>query len=443
MLTKNQDCVLTVTDMNNRGYGVARLDGRVVFVSDGVTGDTVEARIIKVASDYAVAKTTRVVTPSPHRVPSDCEVFGKCGGCAYRHITRSYELSLKEEMVKGAFRKQRLCAEIEPILTDGRVLGYRNKVQYPVGEDGTLGYYARHSHRIVPSDTCLLTDPALTPLAAFASDYIRRSGAKVKHVYLRRGAATGDAMLCFVSPSAVLPDEEAMVREAIERFPNLKSILVNIHPEETNVILGKTVRVLYGTDGIEDILCDCRFFLSSQAFYQVNRGGAELLYREAIARALACRPKKVADLYCGAGTIGISLAKAAPEVEVVGVEIVPQAVENAIGNAARNGIVNAAFLCADAMAAPLDDVDCILLDPPRKGLSEELLARLCRLSPKKIVYVSCEPTTLARDAAVLIAAGYRMGTVRPVDLFPRTGAVECVTDFVKEKESKNEANACV
>jgi 23S rRNA (uracil1939-C5)-methyltransferase len=431
MLKKNTLHQTIITDLNNLGYGIARVEGVVVFVDGGVTGDEVLIKLIKIARDYAVARIEKIISPSPHRMPTDCGAFPRCGGCTFRHITREYELTLKKELVESAFRKHRVEAEVNEVVTDGKLLGYRNKVQYPVGENGVIGYYASHSHTIVPCENCLLTDSALTPVAKFASAYIRDSGAKVKHIYLRRGAATGDTQLCFVSPERSLPDEEGLVKAAREAFPALKNVLLNYHPEETNVILGKEVRCLYGEDRIEDILCDCRFGISSLSFYQVNRGAAELLYREAIRRGAEAEPKKVADLYCGAGTIGISFAKAHPGIAVTGVEIVDAAVENAGRNAAMNGVENASFLCADAMTADLDGVDCILVDPPRKGLSRELTERLCDLSPKKLVYVSCDPTTLARDAALLIAAGYKMGTVTPVDMFPRTGSVECVTDFVK------------
>ncbi len=431
MLKKNQLHQVQITDLNNLGYGIARVEGVVVFVDGGITGDKLLIKLIKTAKDYAVARIEEILSPSPYRMPIDCEAFPRCGGCTFRHITRAYELKLKRELVETAFRKNRIDAEVSEVLTDGKLLGYRNKVQYPVGENGVIGYYARHSHTLVPCNNCLLTDPSLAPVAKFASDYVRDSGARVKHIYLRRGTATGDTQLCFVSPDRCLPREEELVRTAREAFPTLKNVLINIHPEATNVILGKEVRCLYGEDRIEDILCDCRFGISSLSFYQVNRGAADLLYREAIRRGAAADPKQVADLYCGAGTIGIAFAKAHPGIAVTGVEIVPAAVENAKRNAAINGVENASFLCADAMTATLDGVDCILVDPPRKGLSKELTQRLCTLSPKKLVYVSCDPGTLARDAAILLAAGYRMGSVTPVDMFPRTGAVECVTDFVR------------
>lgn len=428
-LQKNTYHTVTVTDMNNLGYGIARIEGMVVFVDGGVTGDELRIKLIKVAKDYAVARAEELLTPSPYRTDVDCGVFPRCGGCAFRHVTREYELSLKREIVRAAFHKHGIEAEVDAVVTDGRVDGYRNKAQYPVGEDGRIGYYARHSHEVVACGDCRLTDPRLQPIARFAADYVAKSGAKVKHIYLRCGAMTGETMLCLVAKNEHLPGLDAFVSEAVATFPSLVSVLLNIHPDDTNVILGKRVCVLYGKDGIEDILCDCRFGISSLSFYQVNRGAAELLYREAIRRGAEAEPKRVADLYCGAGTIGISFAKAHPEIAVTGVEIIPDAVENARANAKRNGIANASFVCADAMTTTLDGYDCVMIDPPRKGMAKDLAEKLCAAKIPKIVYVSCDPTTLARDASLLLGAGYRMGTVTPVDMFPRTGAIECVTDF--------------
>lgn len=431
MLVKNTYHEIDITDMNDLGYGVGRIEGMVVFVDGGVDGDRLLVKLIKIAKDYAVGRLERLITPSEHRAESDCAVFPRCGGCSFRHITREHELELKRGFVISAFRKNKVDAVVDGVMTDGRIDGYRNKAQYPVSDNGDIGYYAKHSHNIIPCDNCLLTDPALSEIAAFASEYIKKNGWSVKHIYLRRGQMTGQTMLCLVVKTDNLRGEKEFACEAVKTFPEITSVLLNIHPEDTNVILGKKVRVLYGSDRIEDILCDCRFGISSLSFYQVNRGTAELLYREAIRRASEVAPKRVLDLYCGAGTIGLSFAKAFPNVSVTGVEIIPSAVENARANAKLNGIENAEFICADAMTAPLDGFDCIFIDPPRKGMSDELVKRICELSPKKLVYVSCEPSTLARDAAKLISAGYKMNSVTPADMFPRTGAVECVTDFEK------------
>lgn len=429
MLKKNDHYEVEITDLNNLGYGVTRIDGIVTFVNGAVTGDKAEVKLIKIAKDYAVGRLERLITPSPHRVASDCKVFGRCGGCVYRHISREYELEIKRQTVVSAFKKQGVDVEVTPTLTNGRVDGYRNKAQYPVTEDGRLGYYARHTHDVVESECCALTDPALAPIVDYTSDAIRKNGWSVRHLYLRRGEMTGQIMLCLVIPSEALKGEKEFAAKVTEKFPEIKSVVLNINPEETNVILGKRVRVLYGEDKIEDVLCDCRFGISSLSFYQVNRGGAELLYKKAIALAQTFEPKKVLDLYCGAGTIGLSYAKAHPETSVTGIEIIPEAVENATQNAKINGIENASFICADAMTADLGGYDLVFIDPPRKGMSPELVEKLNKSGPDAIVYVSCDPTTLARDVKMLTS--YKANTVTPVDMFPRTGHVESVVSLTR------------
>ncbi len=431
MLVKNTYHNVTVTDMNNLGYGICRIDGLVTFVDGGVTGDELKIKIIKAAKDYAVARIEEIITPSEHRVSSDCSAFPKCGGCSFRHITREYELELKRSFVISAFKKHGVYADVGEVLTDGRVDGYRNKAQYPIDGDGRIGYYAKHSHTVVPCDRCSLTDPILSDIAVFVADYLKKNRIKAKHIYLRRGQMTGQIMVCLVIPTNGFKGEGEFASAVTDAFPNVTSVLLNIHPDETNVILGKKVKVLYGEDRIEDILCGCRFGISSLSFYQVNRGAAEILYGEAIKRAGDA--KRVADLYCGAGTIGISFAKSRPNASVLGIEIIPQAVENAKSNAALNGIENAAFICADAMTFEIDDFDCVFIDPPRKGMSAELTEKIAKSNLKKLVYVSCDPTTLARDTRILIDAGYTLGEVTPVDLFPRTGHVESVVCLTRKE----------
>ena len=430
MLKKNDRYTVEITDLNNLGYGVCRVENIVTFVDGAVTGDKAEIKIIKVAKDYAVGRLERLISVSKHRGEPSCSVFKRCGGCTYRHITREYELELKKNTVVYAFKKQGVDIEISDVLTDGKTDGYRNKAQYPVSENGNLGYYARHTHDIIECDGCALTDPSLDPIAKFCSDTIKKNGWRVKHVYLRRGQKTAQTMVCLVTENSSLKGENEFALEAVKRFLEIKSVLLNIHPEQTNVILGKKVRVLYGEDRIEDILCDCRFGISSLSFYQVNRGGAELLYREAIKRAERVNPKNVLDLYCGAGTIGLSYAKAHPETMVTGIEIIPEAVENAKENAKINGIKNAFFICADAMTADISGYDLIFIDPPRKGMSTELVSKLNNEGPKTLVYVSCDPMTLARDVKLL--SRYKPDVVTPVDMFPRTGHVESVLTLTRK-----------
>ena len=293
MLKKNDYYTVEITDLNNLGYGVCRVENVVTFVDGAVTGDKAEIKLIKVAKDYAVGRLEKIIEPSSYRVEPDCGVFKRCGGCTYRHISREYELELKRNTVLYAFKKQGVEIEVDRVLTDGKIDGYRNKAQYPVSDNGNLGYYARHSHDIIECDGCNLTDPSLDPIAKFCSEQIKKRGWQVKHVYLRRGQMTNQTMLCLVTPFEALKGEKEFASETVALFPEIKSVLINIHPDQTNVILGKKVKILYGEDRIEDILCDCRFGISSLSFYQVNRGGAELLYREAIKRAEKFEPKRV------------------------------------------------------------------------------------------------------------------------------------------------------
>lgn len=435
MLKKNQTHICTVTDLNNLGYGVSRIEGTVVFVDGAVTGDVARIKLIKVAKDYAVARLEELLTPSPDRIEPNCAVSRACGGCSYRAITPEAERLMKQQYVMQAFRKAGMRdAEIAPVLPSPNQDGYRNKVLYPIGKDYRFGYYARHSHRIVPCTDCRLQAPVFQPilrdLEAFF-DKVRPGN--LRNCYLRYAEMTDQVLVCPVLTTPDAPWASEMVSMLTERYPNIKTILLNINPSEGNVVLGKETRILYGDGYLEDIVCGLRFRISPLSFYQVNRGGAELLYTEALSRAAKGNPKHVADLYCGTGTIGLIFAARMPHISLKGVEIVPSAVENAKFNAKLNGIENAEFLCADSVGAEVDGMDCVILDPPRKGSDPALLEKCAECRVPHIVYVSCNPDTLARDAALLAKLGYRMGSVNPVDLFPRTGSIECVTDFLLEE----------
>ncbi len=453
-MKKNDIVRLTVEEINNLGSGVAHLidgegRGQVVFVRDGVTGDVLDVRIIKVNKSYLVARIERIVTPSPLRCEPDCTAVG-CGGCVYRNVGYAHELEQKRDYVQNAFRKSGLPdVEVEEVRHAGRQCGYRNKAQYPVGvgRDGklTAGFFASGTHRIVPADSCALQPPVFGELTAFVCDFCNRhrisaydevSGkGLLRHIYLRMGSGTGEVMVCLVLNGTRLPDEDAFVRELRARFSQVVSVLVNVNLDRTNVVLGKDYRTLWGKDGIEDLLCGLRFCISAGAFYQVNHDACELLYGIARERAALRGGETLLDLYCGIGTIGLSMAKDAGR--VVGIEIVEEAVERAKENAARNGIANASFYCGDASDArrlltraeeeggSLDGAT-VILDPPRKGSTPELITYLAERNFNRIVYISCNPDTLARDCALFRALGYTVGTVTPVDLFPRTGHVESV-----------------
>ena len=450
-LHKKQQIALDITDLNNLGCGVGRApDGRAVFVTGAVAGDRVLAEMIKINKTYAVGRLLQVITPSPDREEGFCAAPLSCGGCVYRHLSYARELELKRDYVRHCFRKAGLAdVVVEDTACTGEVKGYRNKAEYPitVSKTGLVGgFYAQKTHRVVAAECCALQPPLfgeilrtvcalLTAQGVSAYDEVTGQGL-LRHLYLREGKSTGEVMVCPVLNGDALPDEAGFVEALLARFPQITSILLNINKKSTNVVLGNTYRTLWGKDHLEDVLCGKRFQIAPGAFYQVNHDAAELLYGLAAKRAeTGSKNGLLLDLYCGAGTIGLSMAE--HFAEVIGIEIVPEAVVSAKLNAARNGVENAHFFCGDAanaegLLAPAErergeiSPDVVVLDPPRRGCDRALLEFLAKRAVPRIVYVSCGPDTLARDCAILRELGYEIGTVTPVDLFPRTGHVESV-----------------
>ncbi len=449
MLKKNQVFCVPILDLNNLGFGVAKIDGISVFVADTVTGDTAEIRIIKTAKTYAVGKLLHLISPSPLRTDekSKCTVSHRCGGCVYQSISYDHELILKKNYVMYAMKKAGVHdVEVLDVLTTNKISGYRNKAQYPVGKeviDGkertVIGFYAPKTHTIIPADHCDLQPPVFSSIVSAVADFCDRYQISAyseterkgifRHLYLR-STADGRILLCLVINAKAFPCEDAFCREMTSLFPQIVSIQTNENTADTNVILGQKCRVIYGADAIEDILCGKRFRISPLSFYQVNHDGAELLYREA-KELLDLRAGEVLlDLYCGIGTIGLSIAET--DTPLVGIEIVPQAVENAKENATRNQMKNAQFFCGDASDAAgilskcSMTADAVIVDPPRKGLTPQVIDYLDALSPSRIVYISCDADTLARDILRFSEVGYCTSSVQPVDMFSRTGHVECV-----------------
>ena len=447
-MKKNEIITLAITDLNNLGCGVGRYepDGRVVFVKGAVTGDVVRAKIIKVNGSFCVARLEEVLTPSPYRTErDDCSAPLACGGCVYRHITYRHELDLKREYVRHAFIKAGLSdVRVLPVLSTGKVTGYRNKGQYPVmrTKNGIkAGFFAAKSHNIIPADACAIQSERFAPIVRFLcrfaetnqwSVYDEESGkGLLRHIYLRVGEKTGEIMVCLVINGDTVPAADHLIRELTDAFPSVVSLLLNKNCENTNVVLGKTFVTLYGKNEIEDELCGLRFRISADSFYQVNRDGAELLYGKAAELADLRGNELLMDLYCGTGTIGLSMSKNVGK--LIGVELVSAAVACAKENAERNGIGNAEFYCGDASSREMilsctggKTPDVVVIDPPRKGSTRELVECLSALDVKRIVYVSCNPDTLARDCAWFVETNYEIGAVQPVDMFPRTGHVESV-----------------
>ena len=447
---------LRITDLNNLGCGVGRTaEGMVVFIKGAVTGDLVETQIIKRTSSYLVGRLTGIVEASPLRSTADlCTAPEACGGCVYRHVTYTHELECKHNRVLQAFRKAGLPhVEVFPVNhTDPETTGYgyRNKGMFPVrdGKAGMeAGFFAAKSHKLIPCRECTLQPMIFSEIVRFICDFCTRASIPayreedgrgvLRHIYLRT-SHHGQVMVCLVVNTATPPRSlthdltEALTNE----FPCVVSMLYNVNTQNTNVVLGDKFVSLFGQPYLEDTLCGKTFRLSPDSFYQVNHDAAELLYGIAGEMANLDGSQHLLDLYCGAGTIGLCLSDRAAR--LTGIEIVPEAVECAKENAALNGISpeRARFFCADASdaesllsaaeAQEAPPVDVAVIDPPRKGTTPELIDALCRRHIPRIVYVSCDPETLARDCALFEKQGYVIGTVQPVDLFPRTGHVESV-----------------
>ena len=459
-LQKNQILTLRIERLSSDGSGVAHSpDGETVFVPGAAPGDEADVRIVKDCKRYAFGILDHLRTPSPDRIPVDCAVAGPCGGCSLRHLDYTAELRAKQENVTDAFRRiGGLDVPVLDICPSPEVDRYRNKVQFPVGldKDGNpcIGFYAGRTHRIVPCPDCKLQPGVLNDIGNALCRFFAENGIQpyneetgrglVRHIFLRRGAHSGQIMVCLVCTRPNFPHADALCTRLREQFADIATILLNVNSKNTNVILGTETHTLYGPGYIEDTLCGVPVQLGPLSFYQVNTLAAERLYGIAAQYAQLTPDDLLLDLYCGMGTIGLSMVDHCRE--LVGVEIVPEAIESAKANAARMGDAVAAkscFFCADAgqaatrLAAEGLHPDVVMLDPPRKGCDEATLSAVVRMAPRRVVYVSCNPATAARDAAWLEQNGYHAEKVQPVDLFPRTKHCECVIALSKgEIDSK-------
>jgi 23S rRNA (uracil1939-C5)-methyltransferase len=443
-LQKNQVAQAEITDLTAEGNGVCHIQGMAVFVPHTVPGDVVQVKIVKVQKQYAFGIVTEMVQPAPDRIEPDCP-YTACGGCTVQHMTYAAELTWKANLVQAAFQRiGKLQPTFLPIIGGEQQCHYRNKAQYPlaINSEGkpVCGFYAKRSHRVIPVRNCKLQPVIFQEIIDVVLDYIAEKKLSVyreetgtgvlRHLYLRQGWHTGEIMVCLVVRKPIGRQLQGLCGRLTAAFPQIKSIVMNCNPARTNVILGDKNEVLWGTETITDILCGNRISISPHAFYQINTEQTERLYCIAKTFADLHGTERVLDLYCGAGTIGLSMADQAAS--VLGVEIVPQAVENAKENAKQSGISNADFLCGDAgevaqkLEAEQVQPDVIVVDPPRKGCDGAALDAIGKMQPKRVVMVSCNPATAARDCAILQEKGYVVQKVQPVDLFPRTGHVECV-----------------
>lgn len=445
-MKKNDLITLKIEDLSSDGLGVGRSEGMAFFVKDTVIGDVVEASVMKLKKTYGYARLVRLITPSPDRVEPPCPVARQCGGCQLQAMNYPAQLRFKEAKVRnnltriGKFENP----PMEPIIGMSDPYRYRNKAQFPIGRDkeGRLiaGFYAGRTHAIIECEDCLLGVEMNREILKIVlahmekyhiTAYDEQTGlGLVRHVMTRAGFATGQIMVCLILNGESLPHGEELAA-ALAELPGMTGITININKEKTNVIMGRELKLLWGQPYIEDLLGGIRFRISPLSFYQVNPRQTEKLYGKALEYAGLTGNETVWDLYCGIGTISLFLARKAKK--VCGVEIVPAAIEDAKQNAALNGITNAEFFVGKAEEVLPEkyetegiSADVIVIDPPRKGCEQSVLETMVRMTPKRIVYVSCDSATLARDLKYLCENGYRLERCCPVEMFGNSVHVETV-----------------
>ena len=450
-LEKGSVYTAVIDGYSSEGLGIARVNGAVVFVPHAVRGEEIDLRITKVMKTSCAGEIVKIHNPSPERMEPECPYAGKCGGCAYRHLTYPEELWAKRQRVQDALtRIGGLELTVEEILGAKNPEHYRNKSQYPVGADGSIGFFQARTHKVVPIRRCLIQTEATDRTAQAVGEWMRRykisaydettGKGLVRHVCVRVNRK-GESLCCVVVNGNKVPREPELAAYVTAAVPHTVGVLLNSNTRRGNVVLGDKYRTLFGRNYLMDTLCGLEFKLSMPSFYQVNRDQAEVLYGKALKFAGLTGNETVLDLYCGIGTITLCLAKAAKR--VIGAEIVPPAIRDAKENALRNHIENAEFFCGDAadIAAKLESdglrPDVVTVDPPRKGLAPEVIASVAAMGPEKVVYVSCDPATLGRDVKIFREFGYEAKRAAAVDMFPGTAHVETVVLLSKgEVDSK-------
>jgi len=452
MLKKNEIYRAVVSGFTSEGLGVCRVDGYAVFVPNAAPDEEYDLRIEHIGKTAAYGKIVNIITRSPARVNRECPYAKLCGGCDFWHLSYEAELEIKRQRVMDALnRLGGQALSFLPITGAKTCKNYRNKAQYPVNADGKVGFFKKGTHEVVPIERCLILPECMDEAKKIVHSWMRQVRVKpydegthtgvLRHIFVRHGAATGQMMVCLVINADDIPQKKLLISE-LSKLPGMTSISLNINKRKGNAVLGDETRVIWGEEAIEDRLCDLTFRISPRAFYQVNRDQAEILYQKAIACADLNGTQTVMDLYCGTGTITLCLAKNAKS--VIGVEVIDAAIENAKENARRNGIENVRFFCADAGEAAIRLAkegalpDVIVVDPPRKGISADVIEAIVQMQPKKVVYVSCDPATLARDVKLLCQRGYILTHAEAVDLFPRCSHIESVVCLSREKTVHSE-----
>lgn len=453
MLTKSAIYETEITDYTADGMGIGHADGCAVFIPSAIAGERLRISIVHAGKNKAIGKIEQILARSPHRIVRDCPWAKICGGCDFRHMDYGEELRLKARRVREALtRIGGWDPGALPIAGAKTLLGYRNKALFPVGTvrgKTEAGFYRARTHTLIPIDRCALLSGAANLARQAVVDYARDHRVSVydeiahtgllRHIFVRTADATGQVMVCLIVNGTTLPKQAELCARLRAAVPGLASVILGVNERPGNAVLGTEFRTLWGADAIEDELCGLRFRLSARSFYQVNRDQAEVLYEKAAQFAALTKNDTVLDLYCGTGTITLHLARQAGR--AIGVELVDAAIEDAKRNCAANGIENAQFFCADAARAAaklLDEglrPDVVVVDPPRKGLSPEAVQTVAQLRPDRVVYISCDPATLARDIARFRPLGYAPQKAECVDLFPRCAHVETVTLLSRKDQS--------
>ena len=453
---KNQEYIVEIIDNGYEGEGIAKIENFTIFIPNSIKGEKVRILIVKVLKSHAFGKVLEIIKTSEYRKESDCETYKRCGGCDLRHIKYEETLRMKQNAVQSLVNKTlENEVKVEETLGMENPYNYRNKAQYPVGLDKEgkpiIGVFANRTHEIIPIKECLIQNKKSENLAKFVLEFIKKNNISVynekttkglvRHIVTKIGIKTNEIMCIIVINGRNIPKEKELVSEILKAFPEVKTIVKNINTKNTNVIMGKENINLYGDGYIKDKLGDFVFKISPLSFYQVNPIQAEKLYNIAVKGAEISKDDVVFDLYCGIGTISLFMAKYAKK--VYGIEIVEDAIKDAKENSKLNNIKNSEFIAGDVEIV-LDDLinkkkiipDIIMVDPPRKGLDNKSINNILKISPKKVVYVSCNPATLVRDLKSL-EEKYEIKTIKPVDMFPFSKHVECVA-LMGRKDSKNE-----
>lgn len=451
-LKKNEVHTGKVIDLTHEGHGVVKIDRYPVFVPNALIEEEIEYKLIKVKKNFAIGKLLEVKNKSKDRVEPPCVYYYKCGGCQLQHMTYQAQLNMKKEQVVNLFHRKGLFEDtpIQPTLGMEQPWRYRNKSQIPVGKDkdnkAIMGFYRQRSHDIIDMDSCLIQDEQHQNIMNYVKHWFNELNMSIydeknkrglmRHLVIRTGYHTDEIMVIFVTNGKKFKNANVLVQKLISEFPNITSIKQNINDTHSNVIMGPQSVTLYGKDKIVDELSEVTFNISDQSFYQINSAQTEKLYQKAIDYAQLTGEEIVLDTYCGIGTIGLYMAPQAKH--VYGVEVVPSAIKDAQENATKNQLNNTTFECGKAEDVILEwkaqgiKPDVVMVDPPRKGCDETFIKTLLKLNPKRIVYISCNPSTQQRDAQ-LLSDNYHLVEITPVDMFPQTTHIETVALFERKE----------